>query len=900
MKPYNKSTLENNVLFGENRSFILTLYNTYLHSPADIHISMRQYFDSFSNKEKHITNPTQICAQQSAAAKECGNAITSNTCPTQILNNYRQYAHNFINFDIFTKHIDAKNSENAENASILLGHISSEHLNAKLPSDTLSPHIHDTCNTLQDLVTLLQSKYLNKIGYEISHLESDAERSWWYERVESSTHDTQISQDALKRAEKITGRATVFEEYLHQKFAGMKRFSIEGLESVIAALDHTINITNAKNIIIGMAHRGRLNALANVMNKSAQAIFHEARNLNDDKNGDVKYHMGIKTHRSNKEITLLNNPSHLESINGVAMGHARAKIDSGSSALTILIHGDASLSGQGVVMETLAMSKLPGYDINGTIHIVANNQIGFTASSQSCRSSQYCTDIAKFIAAPVLHVSAYDIAEILQAIKLANEYRNTFKKDIFIDIIGYRYHGHNEGDEPRFTHPTLYEKLYSNDFRKIVERAIDPEQYNIIREEYIKHLDSEYEKAQADNISNVSDNAIQQNISSACDKITVSLNELQKIGSEIIKLPKNFNINRKILRQFQNRTKMLSQEVPCDWATAENLAFATILKNGIAIRMSGQDVERGTFSHRHAVLFDQQTEEKYIPLNNITDAAKLSIHNSHLSEYGALSFEYGYNCASIGKTLTIWEAQFGDFINGAQIVIDQYLTSGYAKWKEQNNLILLLPHGYDGQGPEHSSARLERFLQLCTENNMSICNCTTPASFFQLLLRQTTRHTPLIIMSPKSLLRHKDATSSLHHFTKSFQPILQSQPNADSHRMIICSGKIFYDLRDMQRKKSINNVNIVRLEEIYPFPAEEISQIIKKSSITQLIICQEEPENMGHYHFTRLQIERILKKLQIHVEIIYAGRPESSSPATGFMRTHLNEQQKLLQQAFDN
>lgn len=722
-------------------------------------------------------------------------------------------------------------------------------------------------------------------------------------------------------------QAVVFEQFLHKKFVGQKRFSLEGNEALIPALDAIVELgakIGIKEFIVGMAHRGRLNVLANIFNKTYEAIFSEFEGKEYEDNifdGDVKYHLGyscdITTDNGHDvHMTLAPNPSHLETVDPVVEGITRSKIDTylkdEKEIVPILIHGDAAISGQGVVYEVIQMAQLDGYRTGGTIHIVVNNQIGFTTNYLDGRSSTYCTDVGKVTLSPVLHVNGDDVEAVIQAVQFAIEYRQEFHRDVFIDILGYRKYGHNEGDEPRFTQPLLYKSIskhanprdiYLNQLIKegIITKAeaktVESDFNNLLQErlsdakEIEKASVTHFLKRTWEDYSYCKEGEFDQSPNTGYDK-----KKLVALGKKIATLPKDKAFIRKINKLFNDRLNMITDGTKLDWATGELLAYATLLEEGYPVRLSGQDVERGTFSHRHAVIKVEESEEEYIPLNNISKKqSKFHIYNSLLSEYGVLGFEYGYAMAT-PNGLTIWEAQFGDFFNGAQIVIDQFLSAAEEKWKVQNGLVMLLPHGYEGQGAEHSSGRMERFLQLCAENNMQVANASTPANYFHLLRRQMHRkfRKPLIVFTPKSLLRLPKCVSTVDEMSKGgFQEVIDDvnakAKNVDT--VVFCTGKFYYDLLAKQEEEKNENIAIVRVEQLYPLPQKQLDKVLAKyKNAKNYIWAQEEPENMGAWthilrHFTSVDLEVI-------------SLAESGAPATGSSKAHAVRHNDIIDRVF--
>ena len=724
-------------------------------------------------------------------------------------------------------------------------------------------------------------------------------------------------------------QAVVFENFLHSKYVGQKRFSLSGGETLIPALDAIIekgSQLGVSEFVIGMAHRGRLNVLANILGKSYEDIFAEFQGAAFESAlfaGDVKYHLGYSNNRTTLNgkqvhLSVVPNPSHLEAANPVVEGVVRAKIDKRfggdvDKIVPILIHGDAAIAAQGIVYEVAQMSQLEGYHTGGTIHLVINNQVGFTTNYLDGRSSTYCTDVAKVIQAPVFHVNGDDVEAVVHAIVMAMEYRQKFHSDVFIDILGYRKYGHNEADEPRFTQPKLYDaiakhkdprEIYSDHLLKAgdIENGISQEMESEFQDQLQLRLEEAKEKLKTSDISTfkVDWHGFRKPGDDDFEKspdTSVPAKKLKSIAEKIFVLPENRKIFRKIKKLYKEREDRFQEGKSLDWAIGEALAFASILDEGFPIRLSGQDCERGTFSHRHAVLLDLDTEEEYIPLNTIhSQQGKFTIYNSLLSEYGVLGFEYGYASAH-PRGLTLWEAQFGDFANGAQIIFDQFISCAEAKWKRYNGLVMLLPHGYEGQGPEHSSARIERYLTLCAHNNMFVVNCSTPASLFHVLRRQVkvNYRIPMVIFTPKSLLRHPACVSPVKDFTSGgFKEVLDD-PAANPKkvkRLLLCSGKIYYDLLERKLENKREDVAIIRLEQLYPLPQKQLQAITDKyTKAERFFWVQEEPENMGAWTFIRRKLKFIKPDL--------ISRNESASPATGFHKYHQAEQAEIIDLAFD-
>ncbi len=788
--------------------------------------------------------------------------------------------------------------------------------------------------TLRDIVSLLRDTYCGKIGAEFTHIQNLSERNWLSDTMEASLNIPDLTKEDKRHILKKLNQASAFEEFLHKKYIGHKRFSLEGAESVIPTINHMLERAGSydvEEVVFGMAHRGRLNVLVNIMGKSYKQIFSEFEgNIDPDSaqgSGDVKYHLGTRSifeTRDGKEIKLelMPNPSHLESVNPVVEGAVRAKQDllneddlneNGSKVIPLLIHGDAAFAGQGVVAETLTMSQLRGYKTGGTIHLIINNQIGFTTLPKDGRSTRYASDLAKMILAPIFHVNGDNPEACVQAMNLALDYRQKFGKDVVIDLTCYRKHGHNEGDEPAFTQPGLYREIKDHSqVREIYtkellrKKELTQEEVNDIFEEFDKILEKAFSDAKSLPSYEIGDKdtkrpqSIQSERQDAVDT-EIDPDTFKEIAVNLNKVPSDFDANPKLLRILAKRSEIVEKNLKkIDWGYAEALAFATLLKESVPIRLTGQDSERGTFSHRHSVLHGTETNQKFVPLNNIDeDQARFYVYNSLLSEFAAVGYEFGYSASRL-DSLVIWEAQFGDFVNGAQIIIDQYLSASEAKWRQICNLMMLLPHGYEGQGPEHSSARIERFLQLAAEDNMRVVNCTTPAQFFHLMRRQalSSAKKPTIVFTPKSLLRHPLAVSQTEELAKGrFQYVLPDPEvkASDVRKVVFCSGKVYYDLYTKRKEEEIDNIALVRIEQYYPFPDQDVrKQLEQFTNAKEIVWCQEEPRNMGAWTFIRSRFEQDLEN---DYEISYVGRYTSASPAAGSMKLHTAEQEKLVNQA---
>ena len=791
--------------------------------------------------------------------------------------------------------------------------------------------------TLRQIMEIVKETYCGSIGIEFMHVQDPAQKAWIQERIESIRNTTEFTKRGKKAIyERLVGAET-FEQFLHKKYAGTKRFGLDGSESVVPAIEQILkrgSQLGMKEVVIAMAHRGRLNLLYNILNKPFRAIISEflGNQANPEEaggSGDVKYHMGASADRefdgNNVHLSLQPNPSHLEVVAPVVIGRVRAKqnqhndTNDRSSVLGIVLHGDAAFAGQGVVAETFDFSGLRGYRTGGTIHIVVNNQIGFTTSPNYSRSSPYCTDVAKMVMAPIMHINGDDPEAVIHASRIATEFRQKFACDVVLDIISYRRYGHNEGDEPAFTQPIMYKKIGSHDSistiygKKLVNEGIltDQEAKDEV-DNHNKFLEKEfqaganYKPNKADWLEGQWANLRAAHGDDRRGETSVSTDDLKLIGNAITTIPENIQVNKKLARIVEARKKAIDTGEGIDWSTAEHLAFGSLLLEGHPVRLSGQDSCRGTFSQRHAVFVDQVKEERYTPLNNIKENQEnFEVIDSPLSEASVLGFEYGYSLTE-PTALVMWEAQFGDFANGAQVIVDQFISSGEAKWLRMSGLVMLLPHGYEGQGPEHSSARLERYLQLCGEDNMQVLNCSTPANYFHALRRQLKRdfRKPLIIMTPKSLLRNKMCVSKLSDMAEqtAFRRVIKDPDinlkDKNIKKVVICSGKVFYNLYEEREKRKLENVKILRLEQIYPFPHRTLKEELSKTPDAEVVWCQEEPKNMGSWFFVDRKIEDVLMSYKAKfLRPTYAGREEAASPATGSLSRHNKEQADLVNEA---
>ncbi|MCX8999235.1 2-oxoglutarate dehydrogenase E1 component [Rhizobiaceae bacterium BDR2-2] len=809
--------------------------------------------------------------------------------------------------------------------------------------------------TIPQMLDILKRTYCSTLGVEFMHISDPEEKAWIQERIEGPDKGVAFTPEGKKAILQKLVEAEGYEQFLDVKFKGTKRFGLDGGESLIPALEQIIKRggqEGLEEIVLGMAHRGRLNVLTNVMGKPHRAVFHEFKggSFKPDEvegSGDVKYHLGASSDRSfdgnDVHLSLVANPSHLEIVNPVVMGKARAKQDlrakvwennviplkERSKVLPLLLHGDAAFAGQGVVAEILGLSGLRGHRVAGTMHFIINNQIGFTTNPAFSRSSPYPSDVAKTIEAPIFHVNGDDPEAVVFAAKVATEFRMKFHKPVVVDMFCYRRFGHNEGDEPSFTQPKMYKVIRTHKTvaqiyaaRLIAEGLLTQDEFDQMKAEWRANLENEFEAGQSykPNKADWLDGewsglrAADSSDENRRGKTAVPMKTLKEIGRKLSEIPEGFEAHKTIRRFMDNRAQMIETGEGLDWAMAEALAFGTLVTEGHKVRLSGQDVERGTFSQRHSVLYDQNTEERYVPISNLSASqARFEVINSMLSEEAVLGFEYGYSLAR-PNALTMWEAQFGDFANGAQVIFDQFISSGERKWLRMSGLVCLLPHGYEGQGPEHSSARLERFLQLCAEDNMQVANCTTPANYFHILRRQVRRdfRKPLILMTPKSLLRHKRAVSTLADLAgeSSFHRLLWDDAefqkdgpiklvkDAKIRRVVLCTGKVYYDLLEEREKRGIDDIYLLRVEQLYPFPAKALINILSRFRNAEMVWCQEEPKNMGAWSFIDPYLEWVLAHIDAkYQKVRYTGRPAAASPATGQMSKHLAQLAAFLEDA---
>ena len=952
-------------LEGSNSSFIEELYLKYIKNPEDIPQSWRKFFDGLNEDQKIIQ--TEIQGPSWAPKK---NNISKSIYKSEISVEDSYVEKELLtNGDLITKNGYEKEKEQSIKAITLirayrirghlianldpLGIMERKYLNELHPSDHgfnkedynkkiyLNGFLDREYSTINEILSFLKKTYCSTLGVEYMHLSEPNEKIWFRERMEKKENQLNFTDNGKKAILNKLIQAEGFEKFLAVKFIGTKRFGIDGGEALIPALEQIIKRgghLGVKEVKIGMPHRGRLNVLANLLQKTYKRIFNEFVGKIDsssaDFTGDVKYHLGASSNREFDgnvvHISLTNNPSHLEAVDPVVLGQTRAKQffhkdTKRQKVVPILIHGDAAFAGQGVVAECFAMSGLPGHNTGGTIHIIVNNQIGFTTSPKFARSSPYPSDLAKMVEAPILHVNADDPEAVVHSARIAMEFRQKFNRDVVIDMICYRRFGHNEGDEPSFTQPLMYKKIrqhptalnvYGN--KLIKDETITQDEFNSMKMEFKNLLEEQFQTAKQYKPKLEWYEGIWSRFKPEKGKdkrgITgVSLDKIKEIGEKLTVIPQEFDVHPKIKKINENKKKMFLTGRGFDWATAEQLAFATLLDEGFPVRLSGQDSGRGTFSQRHSIFHSQTDGTHYTPLNNISEKQKkYEVVDSLLSELAVLGFEYGY-ALSEPTTLVIWEAQYGDFANGAQVVIDQFVASGERKWRRANGLVMLLPHGYEGQGPEHSSARLERFLQLCAQENIQVMNCTTPANYFHALRRQIHRdfRKPLIIVTPKSLLRNKICVSSIEDFTRenSFHRVLCDHAELEECRLIklkkdekinkviLCSGKIYFDLVEAREKIRNDRVFLIRIEQLYPFPVKTLAKELKRfKKNAKFYWCQEEPQNMGAWNMATNYIKWTLDYINAeNKEIEYMGRNPSASPASGYLKKHLAQQREIIE-----
>ncbi|WP_077284904.1 2-oxoglutarate dehydrogenase E1 component [Cognaticolwellia aestuarii] len=926
-----KAWIESSHLSGANAAYIEELYESYLDNSQSVSAEWRDIFQQLPKIEgadveyrhSEIRDEYKALAQQiQKTVVVSGGSDAKQVKVLQLINAFRFRGHQNANLDP----LGLWQREKVRDLQLSHHDLSENDFDREFKLGSLA--IGQETMKLGELYKALKTTYCGSIGAEYMHITSTDEKRWLQQRLESVQSQAVLSVEEKEEIFKGLVAADGLEKYLGAKFPGAKRFSLEGGDALVPMLKQLITRAGsqgAKEVVMGMAHRGRLNVLVNVMGKNPSKLFDEFGGKHDEilSSGDVKYHQGYSsdfvTPGGNVHLALAFNPSHLEIVNPVVIGSVRARLDrrdcnEGDLVLPITIHGDSAIAGQGVVQETFNMSQARAFKVGGTIRIVVNNQVGFTTSSpQDTRSGEYCTEIAKMVSAPILHVNGDDPEAVILATQIALDYRNEFKRDVVIDLVCYRRHGHNEADEPSATQPLMYKKvkkhptprqLYADKlnaegslskaktdeltayYRKLLDEGqCTVEQWRPMTEHsvdwspYIGHnWDDDYEKE-------------------------ISIDKLKELAAKVAHIPADHAVHNRVKKIYDDREKMASGEKLLDWGMAENLAYASIVDLGKRVRITGQDSGRGTFFHRHAVLHAQDDASRYLPLQNIReDQGPFDVHDSVLSEVSVLAFEYGYTTAE-PSGLTIWEAQFGDFANCAQVVFDQFISSGEQKWGRLCGLTMLLPHGYEGQGPEHSSARLERFLQLCADHNMQVCVPSTPAQVFNMLRRQVVRpmRRPLVVMSPKSLLRHPLAVSSLEELsTGVFHNVIGEVDEIDPagvERVVFCSGKVYYELLDQRRKNEQTNVVIIRIEQLYPFPEEELkAEIEKYQHVKQFVWCQEEPQNQGAWYCSQHHFRAAIPASSY---LTYAGRKASAAPAVGYMSVHVKEQQALVHDALN-
>jgi 2-oxoglutarate dehydrogenase E1 component len=946
---------DSSTVYGESAAWLESMYEVYLHSPDKLELKWRQYFDGLAasnllqrpgmhsksaavsktvNTDREIS-PREMhdyfidYAQQKHTrgfeAQSSFDHERKQVRVLQLINAYRFRGHQVAN----TNPLGRVRKEEVAELSLAYHELKAGDLDTMFETGSLAGAQTLPLRTIHHI---LQETYCRTVGSEYMHITETAEKRWLQHRLELAH-----GKDILNEVEKINilqqlTDAEGLERYLHSKYVGQKRFSLEGGESLIPLLDELVQFSGAqkiKEVVIGMAHRGRLNVLVNIMGKTPNELFSEFEGTKEitELTGDVKYHLGFASDMDTPggpvHLALAFNPSHLEIVGPVVEGAVRARQwrrgdRLGNEVLPVQIHGDAAFSGQGVVMETLQMSQSPGYLTHGTVHIIINNQIGFTTSAQrDARSTYYCTDIAKMVGAPIFHVNGDDPEAVVMVTRIALEYRNKFKKDVVIDLVCYRRHGHNEADEPSATQPMMYKKIHALEStrtiyaKKIVEdQVLTQEQCDIMAHSVRKILESGQcvvphmlPLSQADQSTQV--NWIKYTSDSILKDVdtTVPLDLIRQVGEVMVHIPDGFQLQPRVEKIMTDRNKMTAGALAIDWGYAELMAYGTLLKEGYSVRLSGQDSGRGTFFHRHAVLHNQLDGSSYVPLRELGGkGSNFRVFDSLLSELAVLAFEYGFSTTE-PTTMVLWEAQFGDFANGAQVVIDQFISAGEHKWGRASGLVMLLPHGFEGQGAEHSSARLERFLQLCSVHNMQVCVPSTPAQMFHLLRRQMVRkcRKPLIVMTPKSLLRHKLCVSILDDLSQGgFKWVLPEidELQADKvKRVIVCSGKLYYELLEARRVNRIHEIAILRIEQLYPFPGEQLDALLSQYSATdELIWCQEEPKNQGGWDFCKLRIPALINQ---RWQLGYIGRQPSSAPAVGSVKLHAKEQQAIINQALN-
>jgi len=912
-------------------AYLESLYETFINNPEDL---SKEWLDFFTNLPKHPNSNGEI--SHSDVVKEFKNlsrskSVNKNSIDERqgkvikLIKSYRNRGHLQATLDP----LGMMEHKTVEDLSIEFHGLSKDDLDEQFYTDTFTDK--DKLS-LREIIDQLRASYCGNIGVECNHIFDADERRWFQRKFESKLKEYTYNKDEKINIYERLNSAEGLAKYLSAKYPGMKRFGVDGSEALVPLVESVIQncgSLGANQICFGMAHRGRLNLLVNVLGKLPSELFSafdEDYKLDGANTGDVKYHLGFSSNFNTPggevHVSLFNNPSHLEIVDPVVLGSVRARQDrindkDRSKVVPVLLHGDASFSGQGVVMESLQMSQTRGFGVGGTIHIIVNNQIGFTTSNiDDSRSTDYSSDVAKIIQAPVIHVNGDDPEMVINASKIACKYRNKFKKDIVIDLFCYRRRGHNEADDPSATQPLMYKKIskhpsvltqYENQLKN--EGILSDEESKKIRKSYRKSLEGG--KSVAKNLANKPNDSLWFDWEPYLDvkwwpKVDTTFNKgkFKELGNAITSIPKLFNLGSQASKIFDDRKKMNNGDMPLNWGYAEIMAYASLLNEGFPIRITGQDVRRGTFSHRHACVFDSKTGMGFIPLSEIAknNNTRFDIYDSLLSEEAVLGFEYGYS-ATWPSGLTIWEAQFGDFANGAQVVIDQFIVSAQHKWERLSGLVMLLPHGYEGQGPEHSSARIERFLQLCASENIQVCVPSSPSQIFHLLRRQAIRkmRTPLVVISPKSLLRNPIAVSNIEELTKGqFKCVINDdiEDPKSITKIVMCSGKVFYDLVQKRNDKKLKNIAIIRIEQLYPFPYDDLEEILTKyQNVNEFIWCQEEPLNQGAWFSHRHRIQRVLDRLGEGNEVNLVSRPAAAAPAVGLMKLHLQQQEDLINEA---
>ena len=928
-------------LSGGNVAYVEELYELFLMDPNSVSEQWRNYFNTLPRVEGVDSQDiphSPIKEQFLLISKNQRHTASANATQSQVSSGYDQKqlrVFQLINAYRFRGHQQAKldplgimEREDVPDLHLRYHELSEADMDSVFQTGSL--FIGKEEATLAEILSALKQTYSESIGSEFMHIVDTAEKRWFQQRIESVRAKPEYSEEAKKHLLERLTAAEGLEKYLGSKYPGVKRFGLEGGEALIPLMDELIQRSGtygAKEIVIGMAHRGRLNLLINTLGKAPSDLFDEFDGkVEFDHSGDVKYHQGfssnVLTPGGEVHLGLAFNPSHLEIVSPVVEGSVRARQDrrgdvNGEMVVPVAIHGDSAFAGQGVVMETFQMSQTRGYKTGGTIHIVVNNQVGFTTNKrEDVRSTEYATDVAKMVQAPILHVNGDDPEAVLFVTQLAVDYRNEFKKDVVIDLVCYRRRGHNEADEPSATQPLMYKVIKSLKTTRTLY-AQNLEENQVLNAAGIKQMEEEYRNALEEGKHVVKSLVTEPNEEMFVDwspylghdndvvsSTKVDLKRMQELANQLQEVPEGFQVQRQVNKILEDRRKMAAGALPINWGFAETMAYGTLLDEGYPIRLTGQDVGRGTFSHRHAVLHNQKDGASYCSLQNMSeDQPTYTIHDSLLSEEAVLGFEYGYSTTT-PNLLVIWEAQFGDFANGAQVVMDQFISSGEHKWSRLCGLTMLLPHGYEGQGPEHSSARLERYLQLCAEHNIQVVVPSTPSQIFHLLRRQAIRplRKPLVVMSPKSLLRHKKAISTLEELAdgefKLVIPEVEAVKPKDVTRVVLCSGKVYYDLIDRRESEGLSHVAIVRIEQLYPFPEDDMYSVLSPySNLKEVFWCQEEPMNQGAWYSSQHHMRRVVQRLDEKIYLDYAGREASASPAAGYMALHLEQQEQLIKDA---